>query len=59
MKKFLKALGPVGIIGLTTTLAIIIVAEVLFFAGNEIKAIFVGLWAPTFLGVLNYIKLSK
>lgn len=59
MKKYLKSLGPVGIIGLSTTLLIIIVAEVLFFSGNEMKALFVGLWAPTLLGILNYIKLTK
>lgn len=59
MLKYLKSLGPVGIIGLSATLLIIFVAEYLFFSGNEIKAIFVGLWAPTLLGFLNYLKLTK
>ena len=59
MKKYIKSFGPVGIIGLSATLLIIIVAEVLFFSGNEMKALFVGLWAPTLLGIMNYIKLSR
>lgn len=59
MRKYIQSLGPIGIIGLATTMIIIIVAEVLFFSGNETKALFVGLWAPTLLGVLNYIKLTK
>lgn len=59
MRKYLQSLGPIGIIGLAATLVIIIVAEILFFSGNETKALFVGLWAPTLLGILNYIKLTK
>lgn len=59
MRKYLQSLGPIGIIGLAATLIIIIVAEILFFSGNETKALFVGLWAPTLLGILNYIKLTK
>jgi hypothetical protein len=56
MKDYLKSIGPAGIIGLFATISIIIVAEILFFTGNELKAIFVGLWAPTVLGFLNYFK---
>ncbi len=59
MRKYIQSLGPIGIIGLAATLIIIIVAEILFFSGNETKALFVGLWAPTLLGILNYIKLTK
>lgn len=59
MKEYLKSFGPVGIIGLIATLMIIIVSEYLFFSGQELKAIFVGIWAPTLLGFLNYLKLSK
>ena len=59
MKNYLKSFGPAGIIGLTATLLIIIVSEYLFFNGHEQKAIFVGLWAPTLLGFLNYLKLNK
>jgi hypothetical protein len=59
MKNYLKSFGPAGIIGLAAALLIIIVAEYLFFTGEELKAIFVGLWAPTLLGFLNYLKLRK
>ncbi len=46
-------------IGLGTTLLIIFVAEILFFTGHQLNAIFVGLWAPTLLGFMNYLKLTK
>lgn len=59
MINFLKSLKPSGIIGLAATLLIIIVSEYLFFTGNELKAIFVGLWAPTFLGFLIFINLKR
>lgn len=59
MKEYLKSFGPGGIIGLCASLLIIIVAEYLFFTGEEMKAIFVGLWAPTLLGFMNYLKLHK
>lgn len=36
---------------------IILVAEYLFLTGNKEHGIFVGLWAPTLLGVMIYLKL--
>lgn len=36
---------------------IIIVAEYLFLSGDQLHGIFVGLWAPTLLGVMIYLKL--
>jgi hypothetical protein len=36
---------------------IILVAEYLFFTGDQLHGIFVGLWAPTLLGVMIYLKL--
>lgn len=59
MRKFIKSLKPSGIIALLATLSIIGVAEYLFFTGNEIQAIFVGLWAPTFLGFLIFLTLKR
>ncbi|MFK7925712.1 MAG: hypothetical protein AB8H47_27435 [Bacteroidia bacterium] len=59
MKNYLKSLGPGGILGLGASLLIIFFAEYLFLTGNEMKGIFVGLWAPTLLGFMNYLKLSK
>ena len=42
---------------LTLCIAIIVVAEYLFFSGDKLRGIFIGLWAPTLLGVMIYIKL--
>ena len=38
---------------------IIIVAEYMFLTGNQLHGIFLGLWAPTLLGVMIYIKLIR
>ena len=35
---------------------IIIVAEYLFLTGDQMHAIFIGLWAPTLLAVVIFIK---
>lgn len=36
---------------------IIIVAEYLFLTGDQMHGLFIGLWAPTLLGVMIYLKL--
>jgi len=38
---------------------IIIVAEYMFLTGNQLHGIFLGLWAPTLLGIMIYIKLIR
>tara|TARA_B100000780_G_C20910953_1_gene362712 strand:- start:116 stop:265 length:150 start_codon:yes stop_codon:yes gene_type:complete len=38
---------------------IITIAEYLFLSGNKLHGIFLGLWAPTLLGIMIYIKLIK
>lgn len=38
-------------------IAIIVVAEYLFLTGHQLHGIFLGLWAPTLLGVMIYLKL--
>jgi len=38
-------------------LVIILVAEYLFVTGNETHGLFIGLWAPTLLGLMIYLKL--
>jgi hypothetical protein len=38
---------------------IILVAEYLFLTGDKLHGIFLGLWAPTLLGVMIYLKLIK
>ena len=42
---------------LALCMAIIIVAEYLFLNGDQLHGIFVGLWAPTLLGIMIYLKL--
>jgi hypothetical protein len=44
---------------LALCILIIIVAEYLFLSGDQLHGIFVGLWAPTLLGVMIYLKLLK
>ncbi|MCA0131854.1 hypothetical protein [Winogradskyella alexanderae] len=38
---------------------IIVVAEYLFLSGDQMHGLFVGLWAPTLLGVMIYLKLVR
>ena len=53
----MKNLGVANILILLLCLAIIIVAEYLFLTGDKLHGIFIGLWAPTLLGVVIYLKL--
>lgn len=57
--KFIKNLGYSNLLMLLLCAAIIVIAEVLFLTGHQMHGIFVGLWAPTLLGVMIYIKLIK
>jgi hypothetical protein len=56
---FLKKLKPANFIMLLLCLVIIVVAEYLFLTGDKLHGIFVGLWAPTLLGVMIYLKLVE
>jgi len=56
---FFKKLGLVNLLMLILCAVIILVAEYLFLTGNEMHGIFVGLWAPTLLGVMIYLKLVE
>jgi hypothetical protein len=51
-----KKIGPSNAFMLVLCALIIIVAEYLFLTGEELHAIFIGLWAPTLLGVVIFIK---
>ncbi|WP_321254789.1 hypothetical protein [Psychroserpens sp.] len=44
---------------LALTALIIVVAEYLFLRGDELHGIFIGLWAPTLLGIVIFIKQIK
>ena len=54
---FFQKMGTGYLLMLILCIAIIIVAEYLFLTGNELHGIFLGLWAPTLLGVMIYLKL--
>lgn len=54
---YIKRIGLINLIMLLLCLVIILFAEYLFLKGEEIHAIFVGLWAPTLLAVLIYFRL--
>ena len=55
----IKKLGIANLLILILLLAIIIVAEWLFLTGDKLHGIFIGLWAPTLLGIVIYLKLIK
>ena len=49
---FIKKIGLSNLLMLALCFMIIIIAEYLFLSGNKLHGIFIGLWAPTLLGVL-------
>lgn len=54
---FLKKIGLANFLMLAVCMLIILIAEYLFLSGNKLHGIFLGLWVPTILGVLIFIKL--
>lgn len=56
---FLKRLGTANLMMLALCIAIIVVAEFLFLSGDKLHGIFLGLWAPTLLGIMIYLKLFE
>ncbi len=54
---YLKKLGVANFLMLLLCVVIIGVAEYLFLSGDEMHGIFIGLWAPTLLGVMIFLKL--
>lgn len=55
--KFIKKIGISNFLLLLLCLAIVIVAEYVFLTGDQLHGLFIGLWAPTLLGIMIYIKL--
>ena len=49
MFKFIKLFRPLELVLLTLVLVTIVVSEVFFFNDEPLKAVFLGLWAPTIL----------
>lgn len=56
---FIKKIGKANFLMLALCVFIIIVSEYLFLTGNKLHGIFIGMWAPTLLGVMIYLKLIK
>ncbi len=56
---YIKKLGPANLLMLILCALIILVAEFLFLTGDTEHGLFVGLWAPTLLGVMIYLKLVE
>ena len=54
---FFKKLGTANLFLLILCALIILVAEYLFLTGNQMHGIFLGLWPPTIIGVMIYLKL--
>ena len=53
----MKRIKPSELIILVITIVIIFVSEYYYLIENNInKAIFIGLWPPTILGLLNFIN---
>ena len=59
LKRFLKEIGWFNVMMLLVVLSIIVVAEYTFIEGRKLEAIFIGLWAPTILGFMNYLKFKR
>ncbi|MFY9242407.1 MAG: hypothetical protein WAO74_05205 [Polaribacter sp.] len=53
----MKKLGVSNILMLLLLSIIILFAEYLFLTGDKLHGIFLGLWAPTLLGIMIYLKL--
>ncbi|MEM5566353.1 hypothetical protein WNY78_14625 [Psychroserpens sp. AS72] len=56
---FIKKIGLANFLLLVLCVLIIGVAEYLFLRGDQLHAIFIGLWAPTLLLVVIFIKQIK
>lgn len=55
----MKKLGIANSLMLLLCILIILIAEYLFLTGDKLHGIFLGLWAPTLLGVMIFLKIIK
>ena len=53
----IKKIGWSSMIMLLLCFIIILIAEYLFLSGDKLHGIFIGLWAPTLLGLFIYLKI--
>jgi hypothetical protein len=56
---FINKLGIANTIMLVLCFLIILFSEYLFLTGEKLHGIFMGLWAPTLLGLMIFLKLIK
>jgi hypothetical protein len=56
---FIKKIGFTNLVMLVICVLIIVLSEYLFLTGDKLHGIFIGIWAPTLLGVMIYLKLIK
>lgn len=56
---FFRDMKTGNLLMLILLVVIIVVAEYLFLTGNQLHGIFLGLWAPTLLGIMIYLKLIR
>jgi hypothetical protein len=57
---FIKKISKIELLILLVTIGCIFFSEYLFLIKNDSnKAIFIGLWPPTILGLLNYINSKR
>lgn len=54
---FFKKLKLANLLILIVCIGIIFFAEYLFLKGDRLHGIFVGLWAPTLLGFIIYVRM--
>lgn len=59
IKSFINQIGVANFVLLLVVLSIIVVSEYVYISGNKLDAIFIGLWAPTILGFMIYLKKAK
>jgi hypothetical protein len=55
----INKLGIANTIMLVLCFLIILFSEYLFLTGEKLHGIFLGLWAPTLLGLMIFLKLIK
>lgn len=56
IKEFIKRIGFWNVVMLVVVLITIVISETVFLMGHKLSGLFIGLWAPTILGFMNYFK---
>ena len=59
LRRFIQKIGVMNFVMILVVFSIIIVSETIFLQGRKLDALFIGLWAPTILGLLIFFNLKK